>query len=75
MPNGKDVPFMKIRCNGCGLVFKNESELTKILVTYHEDGTETYAKYFPNTPINDETQAVIDGCPNCLTDSMLMDIP
>lgn len=64
-----------IVCNNCGRRFEDDSNLSKILITSYdwENGPEEGCVYH-GEPIDDSCQVVVDGCPECLTDSYLMDI-
>lgn len=63
-----------IICNKCGKYFNDDSELTKILITVDAKGKETGELYKGGRFDEGNTQEVIDGCPNCLTDEDLGDI-
>lgn len=62
-----------IRCNNCMKTFKNEEDLSKILITEADDKEEGVL-YHGQQFREGEDQEVINGCPNCLTDAYLMDL-
>ncbi len=70
-----------IRCNNCMRMFKDESELTKILdiLEQNTDGTwNTIGRtIYEGTPLNitdTHQEEVFEGCGECMTDEYLMDI-
>ncbi|MFW5890756.1 MAG: hypothetical protein ACOCUI_00900 [bacterium] len=61
-----------IRCNNCMRTFNSDSDLSKVLITDNH-GVEEGEPY-KGQEFDERKQEVIDGCPDCLTDSYLTDI-
>lgn len=64
-----------IRCNNCEKEFEGEQDLIKVVATSYNDGIVEYRKYDNRLLINTDKryEEIIDACPNCMTDSFLMD--
>jgi len=64
-----------IVCSNCGRMFKDDCDLSKILITSYdwENGPEEGCLYYGES-IDDSCQLVTDGCPECLTDAYLMEV-
>ena len=61
------------RCNKCYRLFNHDDDLVKVLI-FEEDGKE-FGKTYKDCLLTDvQTQEVVYGCPDCLTDAYLTDV-